>query len=69
MQTIPYLQRVRGLVSERNIKYVCVIGAGFISIEIAENLHHLELYISIVEYRPHVFPPLDADTAEILHTV
>ncbi|CAM1507500.1 Fc.00g071410.m01.CDS01 [Cosmosporella sp. VM-42] len=68
MQTIPDLQQARGLMSDRDVKHVCIIGAGFIGLEVAENLCNLGLEISIVEYGSHVFPPIDADMAEILHT-
>ncbi|KAF9768161.1 hypothetical protein IL306_014569 [Fusarium sp. DS 682] len=68
MQTISDLQKVRGLLSDRYIKHACIVGAGFIGIEVAENLRKLGLDVSVVEYGPHVFPPIDADTAEMLHT-
>ncbi|KAJ9419413.1 hypothetical protein QL093DRAFT_2363880 [Fusarium oxysporum] len=56
MQTISDLQKVRGLMSDRDVEHVCIIGAGFIARG------------SVVEYGSHVFPPIDADMAEILHT-
>ncbi|KAF5700750.1 pyridine nucleotide-disulfide oxidoreductase [Fusarium globosum] len=42
--------------------------AGFIGIEVAENLRKLGLEVSIVEYGSHVFPPIDGEMAEILHS-
>ncbi|KNB04380.1 hypothetical protein FOXG_16339 [Fusarium oxysporum f. sp. lycopersici 4287] len=68
MQTISDLQKARGLMSDRDVKHVCIIGAGFIGMEVAENLRNLGFEISMVEYGSHVFPPIDADMAEILHT-
>ncbi|KAF5581620.1 Coenzyme A disulfide reductase [Fusarium pseudocircinatum] len=68
MQTIADLQKVHGLLSDRNAKHVCVIGAGFIGIEVAENLQELGLDVSVVEYASHVFPPIDGEMAEILHS-
>jgi NADPH-dependent 2,4-dienoyl-CoA reductase/sulfur reductase-like enzyme/rhodanese-related sulfurtransferase len=68
MQTIADLQKVHNLLSGRNVKHVCVIGAGFIGIEVAENLRKLGLDVSIVEYGSHVFPPIDGEMAEILHS-
>ncbi|KAH7184109.1 FAD-dependent pyridine nucleotide-disulfide oxidoreductase [Fusarium oxysporum] len=68
MQTIPNLQKVRGLMSDLDIKHICIIGAGFIGMEVAENLRNLGFEVSMVEYGSHVFPPIDADMAEILHT-
>ncbi|KAF4332337.1 Coenzyme A disulfide reductase [Fusarium beomiforme] len=68
MQTISDLQKFRGLMSDRDVKHVCIIGAGFIGMEVAENLRNLGLGVSMIEYGSHVFPPIDADMAEILHT-
>ncbi|KAF5243255.1 hypothetical protein FANTH_8264 [Fusarium anthophilum] len=68
MQTITDLQKVHDLLSDRDAKHVCVIGAGFIGIEVAENLCRLGLDVSIVEYGSHVFPPIDNEMAEILHS-
>ncbi|KAG4283362.1 hypothetical protein FPRO06_07741 [Fusarium proliferatum] len=67
IQTIADLQKVHKLLSDRDVKYVCVIGAGFIGIEVAENLRKLGLDVSIVEYGSHIFPPIDGEMAEILH--
>ncbi|KAF4478492.1 Coenzyme A disulfide reductase [Fusarium agapanthi] len=68
MQTIANLQKVHDLLSDRDAKHVCVIGAGFIGIEVAENLRRLGLDVSIVEYGSHVFPPIDGEMAEILYS-
>lgn len=66
MQTLPDLQRVRSLMAEREVRRVCVVGAGFIGVEVAENLRDLGLQVSVVEVGPHVFPPVDSDIAEVL---
>ncbi|KAJ0142377.1 Arylesterase [Fusarium oxysporum f. sp. albedinis] len=68
MQTIADLQKVHDLLSHYHAKHICVIGAGFIGIEVAENLRRLGLDVSIVEYGSHVFPPIDGEMAEILHS-
>jgi len=68
LQTIPDLQKIRAFQVEHNCKQVAIIGGGFIGLEVADSLRELGLEISIIEYAPHVFPPLDADMAEPLHT-
>lgn len=40
-----------------------VIGAGFIGLEMAENLRRKGLNVTIVEKAPHVLPPLDEEMA------
>lgn len=68
LQTIADLQSIRTCISERNVKQLCIIGAGFIGLEAAENARNLGLEVSLVEFLPHVLPPIDTDMAQVLHT-
>lgn len=43
-----------------------VVGAGFIGLEAVEALVHRGVDVTLVEFAPHVLPPLDADLAPIL---
>lgn len=67
LQTIPDLKKIKAYISEHRASYAAVIGGGFIGLEAAENLRYLGLETSILEYAPHVFPPIDQDIAERLH--
>lgn len=44
-----------------------VVGAGFIGLEVAENLHHLGLQVSIVELAGQVMNLLDFEMASAIH--
>lgn len=44
-----------------------VLGAGFIGLEAVEALVHRGFDVTIVEFAPHVLPPLDADLASAVH--
>ncbi|KAG9228507.1 FAD-dependent pyridine nucleotide-disulfide oxidoreductase [Amylocarpus encephaloides] len=68
LQTIPDLEKIRQYQAKHGCSRVAIIGGGFIGLEAADALHGLGLQVSIVEAAPHVFPPLDADMAERLHT-
>jgi NADPH-dependent 2,4-dienoyl-CoA reductase/sulfur reductase-like enzyme/rhodanese-related sulfurtransferase len=69
LQTIPDLQKIRSYISEQGSKTIAIIGGGFIGIEVADALNSLGgLKISIIEYTAHIFPLLDADITEPLHT-
>ncbi|MDP3057863.1 MAG: FAD-dependent oxidoreductase, partial [bacterium] len=48
-------------------KDAVVIGGGFIGIELAENLAHRGMKVSLVEARPQVLPVLDPEMAALVH--
>jgi NADPH-dependent 2,4-dienoyl-CoA reductase/sulfur reductase-like enzyme/peroxiredoxin family protein/TusA-related sulfurtransferase/rhodanese-related sulfurtransferase len=65
--TVPDTDEIRALVQEKSIKSAAVIGGGFIGLEMAENLRHAGLEISIVEMLDQVMAPLDYEMAQLLH--
>jgi len=44
----------------------CVVGAGFIGLELGENLRHLGLEVAVVEAQDQVLPPLDKEMTQPL---
>ena len=44
-----------------------MIGAGFIGLEMAENLAEQGIKVSVVEGAAHVMPPIDMDMAHQVH--
>lgn len=65
--TVPDTDRIRSMVREKGIKSAAVIGGGFIGLEMAENLRHAGLEVSIVEMLDQVMAPLDFEMAQLLH--
>ncbi len=65
--TVPDTDRIRQTISQQNIKTAAIIGGGFIGLEMAENLRHLGLEVSIVEMSEQVMAPLDYEMAQLLH--
>jgi NADPH-dependent 2,4-dienoyl-CoA reductase/sulfur reductase-like enzyme/rhodanese-related sulfurtransferase len=63
VRTIPDSRRIRGWLSERAPREAVVVGGGFIGLEMAENLVHRGLSVTIVEKLPQVMPPLDPEMA------
>lgn len=55
--------RIAAFLAEANPKRAVVIGAGFIGLEMAEQLQHRGLEVSVVELAPQVLPPLDPEMA------
>lgn len=68
LRNIPDTYRIKDYVLSHNPKRAVVIGAGYIGIEMAENLHELGLAVSIVELMDHVIQPLDTDMAGEIHS-
>jgi NADPH-dependent 2,4-dienoyl-CoA reductase/sulfur reductase-like enzyme/peroxiredoxin family protein/TusA-related sulfurtransferase/rhodanese-related sulfurtransferase len=65
--TVPDTDRIREFIKEKNVRSAIVVGGGFIGLEMAENLHHAGLKVSIVEMLPQVMAPLDFEMAQLLH--
>ncbi len=55
--------QIKSYLTTRNVKKVVVVGAGFIGLEMAENLHHAGVEVSIVEMSDQVMAPLDFSMA------
>ncbi len=67
LRTLPDSDRIKDFVMKNHPKSAVVVGAGYIGIEMAENLHNLGLKVSVVELSDHVIQPLDADMAAEVH--
>lgn len=63
LRTIPDSRQIRDWLQEKNAKRAVIVGAGFIGLEMAENLHRLGLSVTMVEMAEHVLPVLDDDIA------
>lgn len=57
---------IKSFVQQKEVKKAVVIGAGFIGLEMAENLHDLGLEVSIVEMGNQILAPLDYPIAAIV---
>lgn len=68
VRTIPDSRAIRAWLSEKSCKEAVVVGGGFIGLEMAENLVHRGLSVTVVEKLPQVMPPLDAEMAAPLAT-
>ena len=65
--TIPDTDEIRALVQSGTLKTAAVIGGGFIGLEMAENLRHAGLQVSLIEALDQVMAPVDFEMAQILH--
>jgi NADPH-dependent 2,4-dienoyl-CoA reductase/sulfur reductase-like enzyme/rhodanese-related sulfurtransferase len=67
LRTIPDSRRIKDWIGEREAKRAVVVGGGLIGMEMAENLVHLDLSVTVIEMLDQVLPPLDPEMAELVH--
>ncbi|HPX91278.1 MAG: Coenzyme A disulfide reductase [Spirochaetes bacterium ADurb.Bin218] len=56
-------ERIKIFIKEKNPKSAVIIGAGFIGLEMAENLKSRGLDVTLIESAPHVMPSMDYEMA------
>lgn len=67
VRNVPDIDGIHRYINDNNIKDVAVVGAGFIGIEVAENLREAGKNVTIIEASNQVMAPFDHDMAQILH--
>jgi NADPH-dependent 2,4-dienoyl-CoA reductase/sulfur reductase-like enzyme/rhodanese-related sulfurtransferase len=63
LRTIPDSRRIRDWIRERAARRAAIVGAGFIGLEMAENLARRGLSITLIDLADQVLPPLDPEMA------
>ena len=67
LRNIPDTDAIKSYVQQSKPRRVAIIGAGFIGLEMAENLHNAGLHVDIVEMSEQVMAPLDFSMAAMVH--
>ena len=67
LRNIPDTYAIYDFIEENKPKTCVVVGAGFIGLEMAENLSERGLAVTVVEGASHVMPPIDMDMAHQVH--
>ena len=67
LRNIPDTFRIEKFIETEKPQSAVVIGAGYIGLEMAENLHRLGIEVTIVQRGKHVLAPLDFDMACDVH--
>lgn len=65
--TIPDTDQIKQVLVEKKPRRAAVIGGGFIGLEMAENLVHAGVEVTLIEMQNQVMAPLDPEMAELLH--
>lgn len=67
LRNVPDTDTIKNYVNTEKPRHAVVVGGGFIGLEMAENLHHLGIHVSVVEMANQVMAPLDFSMAAIVH--
>lgn len=67
LRTVEDTLRIKNYIDETKPKSVVLAGGGFIGLELAENLRHLGMEVTIVQRPKHLMSPFDADMAALIH--
>ena len=67
LRNIPDTFKIKEFVDRKKPRRALIVGAGFIGLELAENLFRRGVKVTVVELAEHVIGPLDLDMAVIVH--
>ena len=67
LRNVPDTDRIKTFLDQRKPKRAIIVGAGFIGLEMAENLHRKNIFVTIVEMAEQVMTPLDYEMAAMVH--
>jgi NADPH-dependent 2,4-dienoyl-CoA reductase/sulfur reductase-like enzyme/rhodanese-related sulfurtransferase len=63
LRTIPDSNEIRSWIECQDARSAVIVGAGFVGLEMAENLVHRGLGVTVIELADQVMPPLDPEMA------
>ncbi|KYP81094.1 FAD-dependent oxidoreductase [Ferroacidibacillus organovorans] len=67
LRTVPDADAMKDWIAAQNVRRAVIVGAGFIGLEIVENLTHLGIEVVLIEKADQVLPPFDREmTASLL---
>lgn len=67
LRNVPDTDTIKNFVNREKPSRAVVVGAGFIGLEMAENLHALGMQVTVIEMANQVMAPLDYSMAAIVH--
>jgi len=69
LRDVPDAVAIKEMVDQKKISSAAIIGAGFIGVELAENLAERGVETTIVEFRENILPQFDPEMIEPLQSV
>lgn len=67
LRNVPDTDKIVSFIHSNKVQHAVIVGAGFIGLEMAENLYHKGIKVTIVEMAEQVMTPLDYEMAAAVH--
>jgi NADPH-dependent 2,4-dienoyl-CoA reductase/sulfur reductase-like enzyme/rhodanese-related sulfurtransferase len=67
LRSVPDSREIRNWIDTMKPRKAVVVGGGFIGLEMAENLVHRGMHVTVIELASQLMPPLDPEIAEYAH--
>ncbi len=67
LRNLPDMDQIKAFVDQKKPARAVVVGGGFIGLEIAENLQHRGVQVTIIELLNQVMAPIDYEMAALVH--
>ena len=67
LRNVEDTDRIKKIMETNRVKHAVVVGAGFIGLEMAENLSHAGIHVAVVEMGEQVMAPIDFSMASFIH--
>lgn len=67
LRSVPDTDAIKDYLSKHKVRRAVIVGAGYIGLEMAENLHHLGIFVTIVELAEQMMIFLDYEMAAEVH--
>lgn len=67
LRNVSDTDRIKAWIKGHEVKKAVVVGAGFIGLEMAENLHQAGIEVRVVEMANQVMTPVDFEIAAVVH--
>ena len=68
LRTVEDTFRIKDYINKKKPRSVILAGGGFISLELAENLRHLGMEVTIIQRPKQLMNPFDVDMASFIHS-
>lgn len=67
LRNLPDMDQIKSFVDQKKPARAVVVGGGFIGLEIAENLQHRGVEVTLIEMLNQVMAPIDYEMASLVH--